>query len=175
MSYSNSQFSIVEPAGLIRFSNSSTTTFGNNNKVLMTNTENIVGTNIATISSGIITLPVGYYYLLEASLSAGDAYNVSTHGTRQIYTQFYDENSSAYIGTQSYQNGEKPNADDDSVLFSRDDTARCWIDASSSEGSVSWKMQTITNSTYDRSDVQYTQSPQQLWVGYTRCLVWRLN
>lgn len=175
MSYSNSEYSVVEPSGLLRFSDSSTTVFGNNNKILMTSTENIVGTNIVSIASGVITLPIGYYYLLEGALSAGDPYNASTAGTRQIYTQFYDEDTSSYIGTKSYQNGERANSQEEEVLFSMDDNARCWIDASTSERSISWRMQTILNSTYDRSDVQYPQSPQELWVGYTRCLVWRFS
>jgi hypothetical protein len=173
MTFSNATVSVAAPDGLARLSDSSATTFGNNNKILIGSVVDLVGSGVCSVSTGVITLPTGFYYLLEGSLSAGDAVTGAPAGTRQIYTQFYDETAAAYIGTQSYQNGERANNFEDIVLFSKDDAARVWVDASGGARSISWKMQTVASSTYDRSDVIYN-SPN-LWVGYTRLLVWRFT
>lgn len=175
MTYANAQYAVVEPSGLLRFSDSNSTTFGNDFKILMATTEALISTGVASIAAGVITLPVGYYYLLEGSFCAGRGSGLGSANTRQIYTQFYDEGSSAYIGTQSYQNGEKGNNFEDVVPLSRDETARVWVDATASAQSVSWRMQTVASSTYTQSDTFFSKTNPELWVGYTRCLVWRFD
>ena len=176
MTFSASQYTLVEPSGLARFSNSSSmASFATDDKIPMADTETLVGSSVASIAAGVITLPVGYYYLLEGALDIGRNGGVAGANTRQIYTQFYDENATSYIGTQSYQNGEKANNFEDIVLLSRDETARVWIDATASAASVSWRIQTVASSAYNASDVLYSKTNPERWVGYTRCLVWRFD
>jgi len=177
VTYSASQYTLVEPSGLARFSDSSSmASFANDDKIPMATTETLVGSSVASIAAGVITLPVGYYYLLEGALDIGyNSGSVASSNTRQIYTQFYDENSTSYIGTQSYQNGEKGNNFEDIVLLSHDETARVWVDATASAASVSWRIQTVASSCYNRSDLLYPKTNPERWVGYTRCLVWRFD
>lgn len=182
MTYANAGYTAVEPSGLLRFSNSSTdsvasggagTVIGNNEKIKMASTETLAGSNVATIAStGVITLPSGYYYLLEASLSIGDDLSQYENGT--VYTQFYDEGSSSYIGVKSYQNSSDRNNNDAAQLFAMDDTARVWVDATASSKALSWRMISPT-ANYNKSDIFYTNNPVGLWVAWTRCLVWRFD
>lgn len=175
MTYLNSSHALVEPSGLLRFSDASSTSFADDNKILLGTTEHLVGSSVASIAAGDITLPVGYYYLLEGSFCAGRGSGLGAAGTRQIYTRFYNEGTTTYIGTQSYQNGEKGNNFEDLVPLSRDETARVWVDATGGAVTVSWRMQTVASSSYTQSDTFFAKTNPELWVGYTRCLVWRFD
>ena len=189
MTYSNqaNQFSFVDPSGLLRFSDSSGTpgspasAVSSGDKILLANSEDLVGSNIATISgAGVITLPSGYYYLLEGSLSIGDSSGTSFSTTnRDIYTRFYNETTASYVGTESYQNTIPPNqsTDEAEAPLSKDETARCWIDATGGAVDLSWKISNVLYSNYNQSDAIYPNSAAsgELWVGYTRCLVWRFD
>jgi hypothetical protein len=190
MTFSNRalQDGFVDPSGLLRLSNSYATTGGGTptavstgDRILMADSQDLVGSSIATISgAGVITLPSGYYYLLEASLSIGDSSATSSSTTnREIYTRFYDETALSYIGTETYQNTTPANktTDEADVPLSKDETARCWIDATGGAVDVSWKVSNVVYGNYDQSDTIYpnSNSPGELWVGYTRCLIWRFD
>lgn len=181
MTYStrHDAFPFVGPAGLLRFSNSTAmANFSANDKILMADTENLIGWGTATISAGVITLPVGYYYLLEGAFSVGDLDGANYPQSAEIYTQFYDENAASYIGVESYQNSNIPSSGSSEigVLLSRDETARVWVDATAAAQSVSWRI-TSTPYPWDASDILYpiTGLSPRLWVGWTRCLVWRFK
>jgi hypothetical protein len=182
MSYSAraNDFPFVQPSGLLRFSDSSSmnTTMTAGDKILMADTEDLIGSGVASIASGVITLPAGYYYLLQGSFSVGDQSGTYYPQSRQIYTRFYDEGGAAYIGTESYQNTNLPSSgtSEIGVLLSRDETARVWVDATGAAKSVSWR---ISSTTYpwDASDILYPISglTPRLWVGWTRCMIWRFE
>ena len=166
MSYSAIKNRTATSSGLLRFREGSNTTVpGAGQRTKFSVTENLHGGSIASIdASGIITLPAGFYYLLEASFSVTSA---STVG--EFYFQFYDENASAYIGTSAFMTDQNGNNSDDKKLFSRDDMARTWIDATGSAGSVSFKQVNASPAlTCDDSNIRW-------WVGYSRCLVWRFD
>jgi len=175
------QFDYFEPSGLMRFSDSNgTPTFSAGDRIYLADSDHLSGADVATITGvGVITLPAGYYYLLEGSVSVGDTSGTSS-GTlnREIYTRFYNETATAYVGTESYQNTIPANqsTDEGEVPLSRDETARCWIDATGGAVDVSWKV-TTANYNFNESDAIYPNSaaPGELWVGYTRCLVWRFD
>jgi len=174
-------FPFVQPAGIARFSNSSsmTTTMSAGTIIQMADTEDLVGSDVASIASGIITLPAGYYYLLQGAFSVGDGITNWYPQSREIYTRFYDEVAATYIGAESYQNSNVPNTGDSEIgaLLARDETARVWVDATGGAKSVSWRV-SATPYPYDRSDIFYPNNlviPYPLWVGYTRCTVWRFD
>ena len=167
MSYSAVKNRTATGSGLLRFREASGTTVpGAGQRTKFSVSENLHGSSVATIdAAGIITLPAGYYYLLEASFSV-----TSTSGpVGEFYFQFYDENASAYIGTSAFMTDENGNNSDDKKLFSRDDMARVWVDATSLAGSVSFQQvnASVANSV-DDSNIRW-------WVGYSRCLVWRFD
>lgn len=166
MTYSAVKNRTATGSGLLRFREASGTTVpGAGQRTKFSVTDNLHGSSVATIdAAGIITLPAGYYYLLEASFSVTSASTVD-----EFYFQFYDENASAYIGTGAFMTDENGNNSDDKKLFSRDDMARVWVDATGSAGSVSFRQVNASNAlTCDDSNIRW-------WVGYSRCLVWRFD
>ena len=166
MTFSAVRNQTATSSGLLRFREASTTTVpGAGQRTKFSVTEHLHGSNVASIAAtGIITLPVGYYYLLEASFSVTSA---STVG--EFYFQFYDENSSSYVGTSAFMTDENGNNSDDKKLFSRDDMARVWVDATGGAGSVSFRQVNASPAlTCDDSNIRW-------WVGYSRCLVWRYD
>ena len=154
-------------SGLARLRDGSTTTTGTGNKILWATNEDLYGSSVCSVAAGVITLPVGYYYLLEGSVSARSDIN-----TFNLTMQFYDENASAYAGTESFLSAQLANAGEDFQTFSMDDASRLWVDATGGAGSVSFR-QKVTSTSIDGWDV--AQVGPRNWTGYGRCLVWRFD
>jgi len=154
-------------SGLARLRDGSSTTTGTNNKILWAVNDDLYGSSVCSVASGVITLPVGYYYLLEGSTSARSSIDVFN-----FTMQFYDENSSAYVGTESFLSANYANVGEDFQTFSMDDASRVWVDATSTAGSISFR-QKITSTNINGWDV--AQVGPRNWTGYGRCLVWRFD
>lgn len=165
MTFSNVRNRTATSSGLARLRDGSGTVFATNAKVLWSTDEDLHGSGICSISSGVITLPVGYYYLVEASMSCASSV------VDEISLQLYDENTSSYVGTESYLNCQDAANSEHARLFAKDDMSRLWVDAKSSAGSVSFRMK--APSSFYQCDVQYYGLRRR--VGYSRCLVWRFD
>ena len=165
MTFSNVRNRTATSSGLARLRDGSGTVFATNAKVLWATDEDLHSSGICSISSGVITLPVGYYYLVEASMSCASTIS------DEISLQLYDENASSYVGTESYLNCQDAANSEHARLFAKDDMSRLWVDAKASAGSVSFRMK--APSSFYQCDVQYYGLRRR--VGYSRCLVWRVD
>ena len=153
-------------SGLARLRDGSSTTTGTNNKILWATNNDLYGSSVCSVAAGVITLPVGYFYLLEGSVSArgSNIFNLTM--------QFYNENTSAYVGTESFLSAQLANAGEDFQTFSMDDASRVWVDATATAGSISFR-QKVTSAFINGWDVP--QLGPRNWTGYGRCLVWRFD
>ena len=166
MTFVASSNQTATPHGLARLYDGSSTTLGANNKHLWGSTENLYGTNICTVNAGTITLPSGYYYLLEGS--SAPAGSASGSGVGAVLTiQFYNETVSSYQGTQGFHRGGISSNQDIYQPFSKDEMAKVWIDASGSSVDVSLRIVSFN----EFSNIDTTQR----WNGESRCLVWRFD
>ena len=169
MTYLNITSQTGTGSGLARLRSANGTTFGAGNKVDWAVDEDLHGTGVCSVASGVITLPVGSYYLLEGSVGVID---VATAGANaDIKHRFYDENASADIGTEAFLIAYRTNAGEQFQAFSQDDMARCWVDATSTAGSISLRQ--VGTSAFDTADS--TGFGGRRWTGFSRCLVWRFE
>jgi hypothetical protein len=120
------------------------------------------GSDTYTVSSGVITLPSGYNYLLRAGVGA---YGTTVTGDLISY-RFYDTGASAYIGRRgwlAWQESPK--------LTSGDEYAIALVDASSSAQTVDLritsKVGTIT------LDATATTYQYYYYAGHSRVEVWK--
>lgn len=128
------------------------------------------GTWSASISNDVITLPSGYYYLIESSVQA---YYTGSAGVSDYYEhRIYDETNTQYVGTTARimrATGE------DTQLESRDEKARYYVDCSSASLDISIKTTALT-APFDR--INYTDTAPYYWTwhsGSGRVIIWRLN
>ena len=163
MSYMTKPLKSATPTGLARLYDGSSTTPSVNGVHLWGSLEDLHGSGTCTVSSGVISLPSGYKYLLQASTAPGG----SSGYYLDLHIQFYDENSSSYIGTKGFNRGGLANNQDIYQDASKDETARVWVDASSSSASVSLRFQSLNGF----NSIDSTQR----WNGFSRCLVWRFT
>ena len=120
-----------------------------------------------SITSDVVTLPSGYYYLIESSVQA---YYTGSAGNSDYYKhQIYDETGSAYVGTPGRNTRGRG---EDTQLETRDEKARYFVDCSSSSLDISFKT-TDKSAAFDR--INYTDSYWTLWTGSGRVIIWRLN
>ena len=120
-----------------------------------------------SISSDIITLPSGYFYLIESSVQV----HYTGSGTTSDYYehQIYDETNSNYVGTIARI---QRSLGEDTQLESRDEKARYYVDCSSASLNISIKSKSFT-SNFDR--INYTDSSWTNNTGSGRVIIWRLN
>lgn len=163
MTYTTKPLKTATPSGLARLYDGSSTTPAVDGVHLWGSLENLHGSGTCTVSSGVISLPSGYKYLLQASTAPGG----SSGSYLDLHIQFYDEGSSAYIGTRGFNRGGLANEQDIYQDSSKDEAARVWVDASSSAASVSLRFPTL--------DGFNSIDSVQRWNGFSRCLVWRFT
>ncbi len=166
MTFSNKSIKTATPSGLIRLYNGSQTSVAVNNVHKWNSTEDLHGSNVCTVSSGVISLPSGYQYLLQASTCPGasNGYYIETT------FQFYNEGTSSYIGTQGFIRGGYSNNQDIYQPLSKDENARVWIDASGASVSVSLRFVALGGDATGRNIDQVTR-----YNGHSRCLIWRFD
>ena len=124
------------------------------------------GSWTVSITNGVITLPSGYWYFLEGTTQfypLGDFYN------HTLETQWYNETSSAYVGTKTFMAPQITEQDDQAT--SRADTARVLIDCTSSGITISNKVLNTNSST----PLNYTLHTQEHYGSFGRCVIWRLS
>ena len=115
-----------------------------------------------SVSSGVITLPSGYYYLLRGAVGA---YGTSVTNDLLSY-RFYDTGASSYIGRRgwlAWQEAPK--------LTCGDEYAIAMVDASSSAQTVDLRIVTQAGTiTLDPSSSTYTY---YYYAGYSRVEIWK--
>ena len=165
MSFSAVRNKTATSSGLARLRNGISTTFATNSPITWATNEDLHSESVCSIASGVITLPVGYYYLIEASMSCASSV------PDEISLQLYNESTATYFGTESYLNCEDAANSEHARLFAKDDMSRAWVDARSTAGSVSFRMK-APSSFYQCDQLYYGLRRR---VGYSRCLVWRFD
>ena len=167
MTYSNEVHQTATSSGLAQLRDASGTTPGVGAVIQWATVDTFHGSSVCSVLSGVITLPVGYYYLLEGVLGC-----LSTTNVWDMHHQFYDENASAYVGTKGYMSGDLGNAGEHLDAFSMDDCARLWVDATSGAASISLREQALVNGPVSHFD---SNANGRRFTGYSRLLVWRFD
>ena len=167
MTFSNEVHQTATSSGLAILRDASGTTPGVNAVIQWAAQDTAHGSSVCSVASGVITLPVGYYYLLEGALGC-----LSTVAVWSMHHQFYDENASSYVGTKGYMSANVGSAGEHYDAFSMDDCARVWIDATASAASISLREQALTGGPVTNFD---SNANGRRWTGYSRCLVWRFD
>ena len=151
--------------------NSSTSYVASNGyKLALDASLSLYGSESYSVSSGVVTLPSGSYYMLRGMPAAFHP-NVSLNSVFLKY-QFYDEGASAYIGrrgTLVWQESEQ--------LTQGDEVALALIDASSSSQTFSLQLTDVgtqggSTMYIDPSSSTYTY---YYYSGYSRVEIWRFN
>ncbi len=173
MTYSNVTSETATSSGLARLRSANSTVFGAGNRMDWGVNEDLHGSSICSVSTGIITLPAGYYYLLEASMGVIDTTTAGQNA--DITLQFYDENASASVGTQSFLIAARANVGEQYQSFSMDDASRLWVDATSVAGSVSFRQVGTSSTGYDFDKADQAGFGGRFITGWSRCFVWRFD
>lgn len=120
-----------------------------------------------SISSDIITLPSGYFYLIESTVQVH--YTVSGTVSDYYEHQIYDETNSTYVGSVARI---QRSLGEDTQLESRDEKARYYVYCSSGSLQVSIKSKAFTPN-FNR--INYDDSSWTNNTGSGRVIIWRLN
>jgi len=119
------------------------------------------GSDTYSISSGVITLPSGYYYLLRCGIGA---YSTSTSSL--LSYRFYDTGASAYIGRRgwlAWQESPKTTCGDEYAI--------ALIDASSSAQTID--MRIVTQSGTVKLDATSASYQYFNYAGHSRIEIWK--
>ena len=144
-----------------------------NTKIQLDAAQTQFGTWSVSITNDVITLPSGYFYLIESSVQA--LYTTSAVASDYYKHQIYDETNGAYVGTEAKL---MKAAGEDSALDTKDEKARYYVDCSSISLDISIKT-TDKSAAFDR--INYTvgvDGPGYLWTWHTgsgRVIIWRLS
>lgn len=116
-----------------------------------------------SVSSGVITLPSGYYYLLRGAVGAYG----STITNDLLSYRFYDTGASSYIGRRgwlAFQENPKTTAGDEYAI--------AMVDASSAAQTVDFRIVTKAGGTIviDASSSTYTYYQ---YAGHSRVEIWK--
>ena len=125
----------------------------------------LYGSDTYSVSSGEITLPSGFYYLLRGGVGVGLPPGSSFTGQHVKY-RFYDTGTSNYVGrrgTVTWQ--ESP------LLTAGDDYAIAIIDASSSNQTVEFRITDVTGSSILIDNSNASAYPS--YAGYSRVEIWK--
>lgn len=120
--------------------------------------------SLLSFSSGVITLPSGYYYFLEGSTQA---YDTSFSSSMYCQYQWHDGSS----GQGSHGRVVHPPAAD-GQLTGRDEKAFLFIDATA--GAVSVSLRVTGKTSVDSSGLNSTAA-QSVYAGKGRAIIWRLD
>jgi len=125
----------------------------------------LYGSDTYSVSSGVFTLPSGFYYLLRGGLGVGLAAGTSFNNQYVKY-RFYNTGASAYVGrrgTVTWQ--ETP------LLTAGDDYAIALIDASSSSQTIDFRVTDLSGSNIKIDISTATSYPD--YAGYSRVEIWK--
>jgi hypothetical protein len=116
-----------------------------------------------SVSSGVITLPSGYYYMLKGAVGAYG----STVSNDLLSYRFYDTNAAAYVGRRGWLAWQEY-----PKLTCGDEYAIAIIDASTGAQTVDFRIVTKTGGTIilDPSASTYTY---YYYTGYCRVEIWK--
>ena len=129
------------------------------------------GSWTVTISSDIITLPIGFYYLVESCTQCHyTAASDPTTGAAYHTSQIYDETNSNYIGTKG--SVWRGSGEDTYPLFSRDEKCRAFLNCTGGARTISVKTQEF-DTKIDR--LNYSAGSWSYYAGSGRVIIWRLD
>tara|TARA_B100000902_G_C27043921_1_gene780732 strand:- start:48 stop:554 length:507 start_codon:yes stop_codon:yes gene_type:complete len=122
------------------------------------------GTDTYSVSSGVITLPSGYYYLLRAGIGA-----YGSNLTNDLISyRFYNNGTSSYVGRRgwlAWQENPKTTCGDEYAI--------ALVDASSSAQTIDLRIVTQTGSiTLDATSSTYQY---YTYAGHSRVEIWKWN
>lgn len=131
------------------------------------------GSESYSVSSGVVTLPSGSYYLLRGMPAAYYPNADSSMNSASLEYQFYDEGASAYIGRRGFLGWQEAGY---YHLTWGDEVALALVDASSSSKTFSLPLVTVNDNgnqiVVDPSSSTYTY---YYYNGYSRVEIWRFN
>jgi hypothetical protein len=119
-----------------------------------------------SFSSGVITLPAGYYYFLEGSTQT---YNSSSLNTTATYCEYQWHDGTTGQGTHGRT---AMNPYTDQQLTGRDEKALVLVDATA--GAVSYSLQVTSVNRVDASGLNSTVL-HYIYAGMGRAIIWRLD
>lgn len=125
----------------------------------------IHGSDSYSVSSGVITLPSGSYYLIRAAPASSGPTVTSDY----MSYQFYNTGASAYIGRRGWlvwQESPKLNGGDEYAI--------AMIDASSSAQTVDCRILTTSSAGF-KLDPSNSSTVQWTYAGRTRIEIWRYS
>lgn len=119
------------------------------------------GSDTYSISSGVITLPSGYYYLLRCGIGA---YSSATSSL--LSYRFYDTGTSSYVGRRgwlAWQESPKTTCGDEYAI--------ALIDASSSAQTIDLRI--VTQSGTVKLDATSESNIYYYYAGHSRVEIWK--
>lgn len=124
---------------------------------------NLYGTASYSVSSGVITLPSGYYYMLKGAVGAWG----STLSSDLLSYRFYDTGASSYVGRRGWLTWqEQPRT------TCGDEYAIAIIDASSAAQTVDFRIVTKAGGTI-KLDPSASTYYYHYYSGYCRVEIWK--
>lgn len=174
MTFSALATNLANPSALVRYTNVSSTAPTVGNYFLWATKNDLIGTSGTSISSGIITLPQGYYWLLEASVMS-QYVGSSGSATRIVDFEIYDHSSSSTIGSLATLNNSTWTGAEPNQLYSRDECSRCWIDTNAGSKDIAVRIVNITGYSLPSGLNFDSYSGGQPWAGQSRFLIWKFD
>ena len=157
---------LAQPASLVFFDVQIDGTCSAGSTIEYLNAQTQYGTWSASVSSGVITLPSGYWYFVEGTTQF---YPLNSFYGNTIETQWYDDTNSVYIGQKTHMAPQITEQDDQPT--SRADTARALIDCTSSGIDIRCKILATSETTA----INYDGHSQYIYGSFGRCVIWRLE
>jgi hypothetical protein len=168
MTFSALATNLANPSALVRYIDVSSTSPVVGNYFLWNTKTDLIGTSGTSVSSGEITLPQGYYWLIEAMIQS--QYVGSSGGsTRIVEFEVYDVTNTTTIGSLATLNNSVWTGAEPNQLYSRDEASRCWVDTTTAARDIAVRITTITGLNFD------SYSGGQSWAGQSRLFCWRFD
>lgn len=175
MTFSALAQNLANPSALVRFVDASGTTPGVGNYAQWATQSELIGSSGVTISTGQITLPQGYYWLIEAMLQTQLLGGGPFSSTRVVEFEVYDVTNTASIGSLASLNDSVWSGAESNQLYSRDECSRCWVDTQSASRIIAVKQTAITGYTIP-GELDYDSfSAGQDYSGQSRLFCWRFD
>ena len=174
MTFSALAQNLANPSALVRYIDVSSTSPVVGNYFLWATKSDLIGTSGTSVASGVVTLPQGYYWLLEASIMS-QYVGSSGSSTRIVEFEIYDDTNSATIGSLATLNNSVWSGAEPNQLYSRDECSRCWVDTTAAARDVAVRITNITGYALPGGLDFDSYAGGQPWAGQSRFFIWRFD